>query len=64
MQNVNELISKYENELNKILSQMDNVKKQIGQLNQTGVELTTMANVLTGKIEGLKELRGDVEQND
>lgn len=56
MSDVNEMIKKYEEELNKVVSNMEATKVEINRLNTVGVELTAKANVLVGKIEALKEL--------
>ena len=56
MSDVNEMIKKYEEELNKVVSNMEATKAEINRLNTVGVELTAKANILVGKIEALKEL--------
>jgi len=55
MSKIAELINKYEAERKQTIANMENVKKEMTKLNQIGMELTAKANMLTGKIDGLKE---------
>jgi hypothetical protein len=68
MSRIAELINKYEDERKQTITNMENVKKEMAKLNQIGMELTAKANMLTGKIEGLKELaqseKSEVSKNE
>jgi prefoldin subunit 5 len=47
---------KYQQELNDVVAQMEQISRNIQELDKQGTELVAKANVLAGKIEVLDEL--------
>jgi hypothetical protein len=56
MDRVKFLVNKYQGELQQTINNIQQVKQEIARLDKIGIEMTARANVLAGKIEGLKEL--------
>lgn len=51
----NRMIDGYKKEMDETIAEMNNIRQQIANLDNAGVELAAKANVLSGKIEAMEE---------